>query len=1069
MTTFLRANTAVDVLIGPFVEDGDGDTPVTGSTLDIELSKNGQGLANKNDATAPVHDAGGTVDGYYNCELDATDTNEEGSLILVAHHADSLPIRHEYMVMAEAAWDSMYSPNEDGLMDVNVSTITANAITATAIASNAITEAKIADNALTNAQFANACLTATEITGAAGCAVSSIGSGVITATAIAANAIGSSEMADGAITVGTLAGDCITSDKIANNALANEHFADACLTATEVTAVGSITGHTVQTGDSYAIVNGAHGLVSIQDDIDDILADTGELQINQGAWATATGFATAAELLKVPKSDSNVTWNPTALASIEAECEDALQAMNLQYLFGTTSVAADGDLTAYVANQSVMSHLMTPAADTSTYNASTDSQEAIRVRGDAEWATATGFNTTTPPTVAEIQAEMEENGASVIDTIRDDLANGTDGLGALKDLIDTMQGNVTDILTDTGTTLDNLVDDLESRLGTPSDFGSGTSTIAANLQDLADNGTATYNRATDSLQAIRDKQTDIETDTADLQTQIGTDGAGLTNLPAVTLANGAHGGAGATITLQSYTNFTGAGSSNPNMLLDVGVGTVNTQTSFTLESGSDDDDAYNDQAIVMYDASNSEYPSIRVVTDYVGSSRTITIDAAPDFVLVDTDSVKIFVTAPGSNAPTVGQIADAVWDEDQVDHTTADTFGVIASEIAALSSGSGLTALATGTAQSGTASTIVLASASTFADNILNGNIINIHTGTGAGQSRVILSNTLSDDTCNVTPNWTTNPSSDSEYEIIQGSTNEVAVSLTAQTANDNGADLSTLTGTDGAILATAQGNYAPAVAGDLMGLANDAITSAKYDESTAFPLGAVNGSTLTEAGGTGDHLTAIDLPNQTMNIIGTLSGSVGSVTDGVTLADNAITSAKYDESTAFPLTAVNGSTLTEAGGTGDHLTAINLPNQTMDIDGDLSGSVGSVTGAVGSVTGAVGSVTGAVGSVTAEVTADAVKISGSSDAADKLEESAETVVLGTAAGSPSSTVIPTNLTISVNDQYNGRILIFRSDTTTAALRGQATDITDTVTTSGTLTVTALTTAPSSGDTFVIV
>jgi hypothetical protein len=44
----------------------------------------------------------------------------------------------------------------------------------------------------------------------------------------------------------------------------------------------------------------------------------------------------------------------------------------------------------------------------------------------------------------------------------------------------------------------------------------------------------------------------------------------------------------------------------------------------------------------------------------------------------------------------------------------------------------------------------------------------------------------------------------------------------------------------------------------------------------------------------------------------------------------------------------VAGAGLTEAGGTGDHLTAINLPDQTMNITGDitgnLSGSVGSVT-----------------------------------------------------------------------------------------------------------------------------
>ena len=42
-------------------------------------------------------------------------------------------------------------------------------------------------------------------------------------------------------------------------------------------SVGSLTGHTVQTGDSYAIVNGDHGLVSIQDDVDAILADTAQL------------------------------------------------------------------------------------------------------------------------------------------------------------------------------------------------------------------------------------------------------------------------------------------------------------------------------------------------------------------------------------------------------------------------------------------------------------------------------------------------------------------------------------------------------------------------------------------------------------------------------------------------------------------------------------------------------------------------------------------------------------------------------------------------------------------------
>jgi len=58
-------------------------------------------------------------------------------------------------------------------------------------------------------------------------------------------------------------------------------------------------------------------------------------------------------------------------------------------------------------------------------------------------------------------------------------------------------------------------------------------------------------------------------------------------------------------------------------------------------------------------------------------------------------------------------------------------------------------------------------------------------------------------------------------------------------------ADLDTITGTDGVTLATAQALYAPAKAGDLMGLANDAITAAKYDESTAFPRSRIRSTPL--------------------------------------------------------------------------------------------------------------------------------------------------------------------------------------------------------------------------------
>ncbi len=77
---------------------------------------------------------------------------------------------------------------------------------------------------------------------------------------------------------------------------------------------------------------------------------------------------------------------------------------------------------------------------------------------------------------------------------------------------------------------------------------------------------------------------------------------------------------------------------------------------------------------------------------------------------------------------------------------------------------------------------------------------------------------------------------------------------------------------------------------------------------------------------------------------------------------EEAVFDALYAASAVGPLLANDdGTNLVEAGGDGDHLTAINLPNQIMDIIGDitgnLSGSVGSVTGAVGSVTGDIGGV----------------------------------------------------------------------------------------------------------------
>lgn len=126
---WLEQSTAVDILLGPFVDDTDGKTPETGlaiSQADVRLSKNGQNMAQKNDVTACVHDELG----QYNCELDATDTNTLGVLTVTVVESGALPIRQDYMIVPANTYDSLIAPGTDYL---EVDTILIEATDATTV------------------------------------------------------------------------------------------------------------------------------------------------------------------------------------------------------------------------------------------------------------------------------------------------------------------------------------------------------------------------------------------------------------------------------------------------------------------------------------------------------------------------------------------------------------------------------------------------------------------------------------------------------------------------------------------------------------------------------------------------------------------------------------------------------------------------------------------------------------------------------------------------------------------------------------------------------------------------
>ena len=131
---WLRQSTTVTVKIGPFVDDGDGNTDETALTItaaDVRLSKNGGNIAQKNDATACTHDE----IGIYDCPLNATDTGTLGILTLIVHEAGALHVRHDYLITPANVWDSLFGADR---LQVHAAEISNDLITAAAIATDAI-------------------------------------------------------------------------------------------------------------------------------------------------------------------------------------------------------------------------------------------------------------------------------------------------------------------------------------------------------------------------------------------------------------------------------------------------------------------------------------------------------------------------------------------------------------------------------------------------------------------------------------------------------------------------------------------------------------------------------------------------------------------------------------------------------------------------------------------------------------------------------------------------------------------------------------------------------------------
>lgn len=178
--------------------------------------------------------------------------------------------------------------------------------------------------------------------------------------------------------------------------------------------------HTAQSGDGYGILNnGTYGNSALNSDLDTLLTRivgtlaSGTHNAQSGDAYSRLGAA-GAGLTAVP-------WNASWDAEVQSECSDALTAAGTSTL--TAAQVWDALLTGITTTGSV-GKLIKDYLDA-----------AITSR-------LASASYTAPPTVAQIQAEMEENGASLLDTIRDEVQSGTYGFSALKTLIDTLSGYV---------------------------------------------------------------------------------------------------------------------------------------------------------------------------------------------------------------------------------------------------------------------------------------------------------------------------------------------------------------------------------------------------------------------------------------------------------------------------------------------------------------------------------------------------------------------------------------------------------------------------------------------------
>ena len=267
-----------------------------------------------------------------------------------------------------------------------------------------------------------------------------------------------------------------------------------------------------------------------------------------------------------------------------------------------------------------------------------------------------GANTTTPPSVSAIRSEIDSNSTQLAAILEDtgttlpaqittaqndlDILTGTDGVtlatsqpnyapakaGDQMDLVDAPNATAVTAIQNGLTLATKLLNYVRLLARKDSAVATDLATELGEINADTGTGTGTFGN-NDALESIRDNASGL--DAAGMRDAIGMASANMDTQ----LGN-----------IQTGVNGIST-SASPTLLQTATIATLDSQTSFTLSAGSTDNDAYNNAIAIIVDQSTSTQKTVVNISDYIGSTRTVTLSESPKFTVATGDTVYVVATS----------------------------------------------------------------------------------------------------------------------------------------------------------------------------------------------------------------------------------------------------------------------------------------------------------------------------------------------------------------------------------------------------------------------------------------